>query len=217
MAEQLPTTSSKLHDVVRTIADDEHVDYVETHSRFNLGGNGGLDVVFNPERPDRDRVLVAAETTRERDFYDQLDAAGVPQLSRTEAVKGIAMYRLPFQAKPLSRERLFVGHQSTSTYVSDEELFGHVGNLWRSVYESTGHLPQDGILASTVLLDFKDVQEALVPLPPYSSWQHQNDGHEAKVHLESLVAFELQAMNPHISHGLLLGAVTKGWRHDGAE
>ncbi len=214
MSEQMSHTSAHLHEVVSALAMAHGGRYVETHLRFSLGLNGGLDVVItDPETGGRDRLLVTQESPGDMEVYDKLAAAGVPQLTRSVQADGVAMYRLPFQAKPLSRERLFVEHSSSSTYVSDVELFAGVGNLWHKVYAVTGQLPASDVLSSTVVLDFKDMSETLVPTPPYSSWLPITDQAAAVQHIEAVVAEELQGMNPHISHGPLLDAMTTGWHH----
>lgn len=214
MSEQMSDTSAHLHEVANSMAMAHGGQYAETHPRFSLDVNGGLDVVISyPETGERDRLLVTQETAEDIDVYDKLAAADVSQLERSVQANGIVLYRLPYQAKPLSRERLFVGHPSSSTYVSDVELFATMGNLWHNVYLVSGLLPDKELLSSTVVLDFKDINETLVPTPPYTSWQLIPDQTSAALYIESIVAEELQGMNPHIPHGPLLEAMKAGWNH----
>jgi len=213
MSESLHNAHDHLHDIVNAIAIDHGGQYVETHPRFNVGINGGLDVILiEPATGERDRLLLTQESPDDRAIYDRLTSADVPQLDRLIKESSVIMYRLPFQAKPLSRERLFVDKASSSTYISDSETFIRVGMLWSKVHSATGRLPSKDILSATILLDFKDNNDAYVPSPPYDSWVPINE-QSAEQHMEASISGELLQMNPSVSHKRLIDAMKTGWNY----
>lgn len=214
MSESLPNAHNYLHDIVNAMAIDHGGQYIETHPRFNVGINGGLDVILiEPATGERDRLLLTQESPDDRAIYDCLTSAGVPQLDRLIKENSVIMYRLPFQAKPLSRERLFVDKTSSSTYISDSEIFINVGMLWSRVHLATGRLPSKDILSATIVLDFKDNDNAYVPAPPYFAWVSINK-QSAEQYMEASISSELQQMNPSVSHKRLMDAVKTGWNYD---
>ena len=205
---------SYLYDIANEMAIDNNGHFVDTHPRFSLALNDSIDVLVKGEdSSERLRVLITHEDTEAGSLYSKLKDTGITQFVRHELAGDVVMYNLPGQVKPLAHERLFIGHVSSETYISDTEQFTQLGKLWGAVYRATGSLPAKP-LRSTAIHDFEQIESALVPVPPYNNWVKSNDPKDVINSFTTNIEQELQMSNPGIPYKSLIEAVQKGWRQD---
>lgn len=187
----------------------------ETYPRFSLALSEDVgDFLVTPhEGGQRSRYLICPGQADSR-LYGGLSDAGVIQFPMMVANSDFTIYKLPINVKSLGNERIFANHPSSTTYVSDLELFGQLGQLWGRVFKATGRFPQTGILTRTALVDFgHDDKSRLIPVPPYDDWVAMRTDRQEKV-LETLlndVQEHLYRSNPRQSYRALLARLESAW------
>lgn len=211
MSEKISPQKSFLFEIANDLANDHNGHFVETHPRFNLALNDSIDVLVNDEDANtRLRFLITHEGPEAKSLYNKLDDAGITQFVRHTLANDVVMYSLPGQVKPLAHERLFIGHVSSETYISDTEQFTQLGKLWSSIYNAAEALPLKP-LKSTAIHDFEQIERSLVPVPPYN-WAKLGSSNEALSFFITNVGQELQMSNPGVPNKSLLEAVQTGWQ-----
>ena len=202
-------------DIAESLAIEQQGHLVLTHARFALRSNESDFVITSEGNGEqRSRYLILSEGQDEGALYQDIQGAGVRQFDRIAHGKGVAIYQLPMQAKKLSDERLFSGHVSSETYVSDIELFTELGKLWSKIYKATEKTPAINPLSETALLDFGQEDSRLIPIPPYTKWEHVSSSALAKEHLAQGLHEQLLHINPRQSYRTLLDAFNHGWHRE---
>lgn len=209
MSESLHPGGVQPIDIMEGLASEMSGQYVLTHRRFALTDTDTDFVVTEPETGNRNRYLIVMHD--DGGVYDALQTAGIPQLSRKSASPEVTIYDLPIQVKQLAQEKLFSGHTSSDTYVSDQEIFSQLGSLWARIYDATKRVPVSQPLSHTALIDFEADSARLLPIPPYADWEEEPSREVAAQKFAARLGDQLQAIEPHQLHRGLLEIVRTAW------
>lgn len=196
---------------------EEHPDQNQTQpqttfARFNLATEEDTyDLVSIENGEFQDRYLCVPYFEDVDEIESKLRVAGIRLLERSEEPiqEGYIVYAVPQQSKPLSNEKFYPNRESTQTYVSDNELYRRLGNLWATTFKATNMLPSENPLKQTGMLEFASDAERLFPIPPYY-WREVDEG-VAPRHFIDTLSRELQLIDPHGQHTTLIDAAQAGW------
>jgi hypothetical protein len=213
MSERLPRKLGEVQQVLKVDLSTDGGGYQAVHARFDLSHdnpNAG-DLIYTPENGPRTRYLIVPADPLTDQIQGELQEANIPTLEHMVHDAGVSVYRVPLQAKPLIRERLFPDRASTDTYISDKELFRSLGGLWRRIYDASERLPVDRILATTGMIEFTKSQERLFPVPPFNSWISLPSTEHAHDLFCKQVKAGLEEAYPDINIESLLGEATSAF------
>jgi hypothetical protein len=213
MAEQnRPSHSTAGPDILRRLLAAENPDVIDTNGRYNLAADDrSFDVTQLEDGVPIARFLIIDEDAAVSDIESDLEDAGIEMLKPSGMVDGKVFYGIQIGAKLLANERFFPDRASTETYVSDEELCGVLGSLWKGIYAATGRLPKETPMRHTGMLEFSDHQTRLFPIPPYD-WTDFDQPDVAKDHFLGTMGEELLLpSSPAGDYGRLIDAANRAW------
>lgn len=188
-----------------TLAGAEQLGLIaDTSLRFSLARSGPnaaaiRDVITENEIDEYSRFLVVDSALTDQNAYQELANYGIPQLPQIEASSAgtsnsefnlPALFGVKAGLKPLIHEALFP-RESSTTYISDNEIFSQLGRIYRQAWDVTGKImldpenDQDSPLWHVALHSFQDSKNLLYLCPPYSPHAEKIAEYE-----EALYAFD---------------------------
>lgn len=187
-----------------------------TFGRFNLAYDKqkSEDFVIHGTDGTHTRYLVTEFDKSTENITKALCRDNIEHLPVKAIIDGTAVFEVPLHAKPLLNENLFPGRESSDTYISDEELFGKVGLLWKIIYKTTGCLPRGTVLASTGMKEFSGEGKMVFPVPPFGNCHQIEDGQEAGETFEDSIREELLAGYPTVPIDEILRSAGSSFREE---
>lgn len=182
------------------------------HGRFNLSfeDEKTQDFVLSTEDGSK-RYLTAPFNELSLNMGRIMAEASIEQLEVAGGNEELVVYGVPSHAKPLLNERLFPERTSTSTYISDEELFENLGKMWRRIFNATSRLPEGTILGHTGMKDFSGESQQFFPIPPYNNWEELT-AEESPGFFSKNIKNELVAIYPNTPVTGLCNAADRAFR-----